>query len=80
MGVEGEELRLEPCSDWRKGLLAEVVQAETTMKLDGIREQLGKGDRSYCCRLIRRMREELPRNKSWQEVRERMLEKSRNHD
>ncbi len=80
LGVDAEALRCEPCNDWRKGLLAELLQAETTMKLDWIRECLDMGDRSYCCRLIRKTRERLPREKSWQEARERILKMSINHD
>jgi hypothetical protein len=78
--VDAEGLRGSPCNDWRKGLLAEVLQAETTMKLDWIRDRLAMGDRSYCCRLIRRTRERLPGNAEWQELRRRMVEMSINHD
>jgi hypothetical protein len=44
----------EPCNDCRKGLLAERVQAQTTVKLDGMLEQLTTGDQSHCGRLIRK--------------------------
>ena len=78
--VDAEILRIEPCNDWRKGLLAELLQAETTVKLDWIRENLRMGDRSYCCRLIRMVRERLPQEKNWREIREQILKMSINHD
>jgi putative transposase len=80
LGLDAEGLRGARCNDWRKGLLAEVLQAETTMKLDWIRDRLVMGDRSYCCRLIRRTRERLPGSAEWQEMRRRILEMSINHD
>jgi hypothetical protein len=39
-------------SDWRKRLLAELIQAETTMRLDWISGELGMGTRSWCCQQI----------------------------
>ena len=45
------------------------LSAETTMKLGWIRERLAMGDRSYCCRLIRKMRERLAQEPTWQETR-----------
>jgi hypothetical protein len=35
-------------SDWRKCLLAELIQVETTMRLDWISGELGMGTRSWC--------------------------------
>lgn len=43
------ELRGGRKNDWMKCLLAELVQAETTMRLDWISEELGMGSRSWCC-------------------------------
>lgn len=80
LGVDEATLRVEPCNDWRKGLLAELLQAETIVKLDWIRQRLDMGDRSYCCRLIRRTRKRLPEEKTWQRARERVLKMSINHD
>jgi putative transposase len=37
--------------DWRKGLIAAVIQKESTMKLDWIAEQLNMGTRAGACRL-----------------------------
>ncbi len=79
LGVAEEELRRARCKDWRKGLLAEVLQGETTVKLDWIRERLGMGDRSYCCRLIRQTREQLTENAPWREMRGRIVEMSISH-
>jgi hypothetical protein len=80
LGVDAEGLRGARCNDWRKGLLAEALQAETTVKLDWIRDRLAMGDRSYCCRLIRRTREQLAGKAEWQKLRRRMVEMSINHD
>jgi hypothetical protein len=79
LGVEEEALRRAACNDWRKGLLAEAIQAETTVRLDWIRERLHMGDRSYCCRLVRRTRDQLPENAEWQKLRVQIVEMPRNH-
>ena len=60
LDVSLEELQRAAKSDWRKTLLAELVQSQTIMRLDWIRGTLNMGDRSMCCRLTRRAREELP--------------------
>jgi len=57
-------------SDWRKGLLAELIQAETTMRLDWISGELGMGTRSWCCYQICKTRIRLGKD--------RKLRKSRN--
>ena len=77
-GVPARDLRAAAKSDWRKGLLAEMIQRETTMTLDWISEKLAMGDRSNCCRIIRRTREEIKRQKKWLELQKR-VEKSINH-
>jgi hypothetical protein len=41
---------------WRKGVIAEGIQAQTTMKLDWIRGELHMGGRSNCARTIRLIR------------------------
>lgn len=43
------ELKRAAKSDWRKGLLAELIQSQTTTKLGGISERIGMGDPSSCC-------------------------------
>ena len=58
--VSLEELERAAKSDRRKTLLAELVQSQTLMSLDWIRDTLNMGDRSTCCRLIRQARQELP--------------------
>jgi putative transposase len=45
--------------DWRKGLLAALIQKETTMKLDWITEQLNMGTRAGVCRLVSETRKRL---------------------
>ena len=57
--VEQEELKAAGKSDTRKCLLAEIIQAQTSVRLDWINGQLGMGTRSGCCRLIARVRENL---------------------
>lgn len=74
------DLRRLACNDWRKRLLAEVAQSETTVRLDWIRKRLEMGDRSYCCRLIRSTRERLPSEPKWRNTRLRILKMSINHD
>lgn len=78
-GLREEDLRELPCNDWRKMLLAEIIQGETTAKLDWIRGRLSMGDRSYCCRLIRRTRERLEKEPVWRKMWGKILEMSRNH-
>ena len=69
--VSLEELQRAAKSDWRKSLLAELEKSQTVMRLDWIRGTLNMGDRSTCCRLIRRAREELPRD--WKRMRADIL-------
>jgi len=57
--VGQEELKGARKSDVRKCLLAEIIQAQTSVRLDWINGQLGMGTRSGCCRLIARVRENL---------------------
>jgi len=67
LGISAKELRAAAKSDWRKVLLAEMVQRETTVTLDWISKNLLMGDRSNCCRIIRRTRERMNRQKEWGE-------------
>jgi hypothetical protein len=66
-GITIEELRKTAKSDWRKGLMAEMIQRQTTMKLDWIGKELRMGERSSCCRIIRKVREKFPKQKEWEE-------------
>ena len=45
-GISAEDLRAEAKGDWRKGILAEMIQRETTLSLDWISVKLTMGDRS----------------------------------
>jgi len=51
-----EELRVGAKSDERKCLIAAIIHAETTVRLDWICEELGMGTRSWCCQQIRKIR------------------------
>ena len=64
-GVSREELRSAAKADWRKGLVASLIQKETTVRLDWISQKLSMGERSSCCRTIRRTREVMQRRKDW---------------
>ena len=77
-GISAKDLKTAAKSDWRKGILAEMVQRETTMTLNWISEKLVMGDRSSCCRIIRRTREGMKDQKEWREW-QRQIEKSINH-
>lgn len=76
--ISERDLKAAAKGDWRKGILAEMVQRETTMTLDWISEKLAMGDRSSCCRIIRRMREEMKQRKERREW-QRKIEQSINH-
>ena len=71
--VSLEELQRAAKSDWRKTLLAELVQSQTVMRLDWIRNTLNMGDRSTCCRLIRQARQERPECRDWKAMRAKIL-------
>jgi hypothetical protein len=62
-GVNREELRTAAKGDWRKRLLAALIQKETTVRLDWISESMRMGERSSCCRTIRRTREMMTRRR-----------------
>lgn len=66
------ELREAPKSDLKKSLLAELIQAETTMKLDWIRRELEMGSRSWCCNQIHRTRALLGENRGLRETKEEL--------
>ena len=78
--VSRKQLRAATKSDWRKGVLAEAAQKETTVRLDWISQQLRMGERSSCCRTIRHTREAMNRRKEWRDAKRRILEMSINHD
>lgn len=53
------ELREARKNDPRKGVLAELIQAETTMNLDWISKELRMGTRSWCCQQICETRQKI---------------------
>lgn len=63
--VSSEQLRSAPKADWRKGLVAALIQKETTVRVDWISQRLSMGERAYCCRTICRTREMMERRKDW---------------
>ena len=79
-GVRREELRSAAKADWRKGLVAALIQKETTVRLDWISQRLNMGDRFSCCRTIGRTREMMQRRKDWIRATKKIQEMSINHD
>ena len=77
-GISAKDRKTAAKSDWRKGILAEMVQRETTMTLNWISEKLAMGDRSSCSRIIRRTRAGMKGQKEWREW-QRKIKKSINH-
>jgi hypothetical protein len=71
------ELRSAAKGDWRKGVLAALMQKETSVRLDWISEAMRMGQRSSCCRTIRLTREMIPRRNEWIEATEKIREMSR---
>jgi len=66
-------------SDWRKGIIAGLIQQETTTRLDWISERLKMGVRSGCCRTIGQTRQEMEARKDWQQAHDEILKKSTFH-
>ena len=79
-GVTRAELRSAPKGDWRKGILAALIQKETTMRLDWISESMRMGERSSCCRSIRRTREMMGRHPDWIGMTRKVRGMSIDHD
>lgn len=75
-GMEAETLRKQPKGDWRKALLAAMIQAETTMKLDWMSEELRMGTRAGVCRLAKEAKVRLVRDRKLASLRDRILELS----
>lgn len=73
--VGQEELKAARKSDARKCLLAEMIQAQTSVRLDWINAQLGMGTRSGCCRLIARVRENLVNDRKLRETQKELRKK-----
>ena len=71
--MELEELWKARKGDERKGLLAEIVQAETTVSLDWISGQLQMGTRSGCWRAIGLARERLKKDRKARKYRRDIL-------
>ena len=72
METDEADLKGAAKGDWRKGLLAEMIQRRTTMKLDWISHRLRMGERPSCCRTIRKIREEMSRQSEWRKLHERI--------
>jgi putative transposase len=79
-GVSRKELRSAAKGDWRKGLLAALIQKETTVRLDWISESMRMGERSSCSRTIRRTREMMAQRKDWIKTTKLIRKMSINHD
>ena len=58
-GIDLASLRRARKGDWRKGLIAAMIQKETTMRLDWITEELKMGTRAGVCRLAGEARKRL---------------------
>jgi hypothetical protein len=71
--MELEELWKARKGDERKGLLAEIVEAETTVRLDSISDQLPMGTRSGCCLTIGLARERLKKDRKARKYRQDIL-------
>lgn len=54
-----EKLRAESKEDWKKALLAAMIQDETTMRLDWISEELRMGTRAGECRAAKSARDKM---------------------
>ena len=73
--MEMKELRKARKGEERKWLLAEIVHAETTVRLDWISGQLQMGARSECCRAIGLARERLKKDRKARKYRQDILKK-----
>ena len=62
------------------GVSQALIQKETTVRLDWISETMRMGERSSCCRTIRRTREMMQRRKDWIEVTRNIRGMSISHD
>jgi hypothetical protein len=78
--MELEELWKARKGEERKGLLAEMVPAETTVRLDWISGQLPMGRRSGCCRAIGLARERLQKDQKARKYREDILKNATLND
>lgn len=66
--------------DWRKGLLAAMIHAETTMKLDWINEHLHMGTRAGACRIAGETRQRLQKDRELRRSRDEIARLSRSND
>lgn len=71
-----EELEGAPKGDWRKALLASMIQDETTTRLDWISERLCMGTRAGTCRLAAQARGRITRDASLRKARREILKMS----
>jgi REP element-mobilizing transposase RayT len=76
--LETKEPNLSRGMGWLQN--AFTIQKETTVRLDWISETMRMGERSSCCRTIRRTREMMQRRKDWIEVTEKIRGMSTSHD
>lgn len=72
--VSKEELRAQAKGDWRKGLLAAMIQDETTVRLDWISEELRMGTRAGVCRLAKEARQKMREDRRMVKARKHILE------
>jgi len=63
-------------NDDRKALIADLIQSETTMRLDWITDQLIMGTRSGVCRAISRIRRKISEDAEWRGIRDEIKSKS----
>jgi len=77
-GLERNLLDAMPKRDPRKVLIADLLQAHTTVKLDWIRSELHMGDRSGCCRRIKEFR--AGKNAKLEQIQKAILKKAIIHD
>jgi hypothetical protein len=75
-GTDLATLRPARKGDWRKRLLAAMVQKETTMRLDRISDQLNMGTRAGTCRLAAESRKRLAAGHALRKEVETILEKA----
>ncbi len=62
LGWSPENLREQAANHADKVLIGEIVMAQFAVRLDWLREQLGMGSRSYCCRLLAKQRQSAVNN------------------
>jgi len=74
--MSAEELKEQRKGDWRKALLAAMIQGETTMKLDWISEELRMGTRAGVCRKAKEAKVRLEKDRKLALLRDKILQMS----